>query len=180
MTNKLILLIGPSGTGKDAIKKKSGLPYIVSHRTRVKRPGEVEGQDGFFITEEEFLSLPDDYWIAQTTYSGSYYGASYSELEKLKKDNLLYVIDWEGYLDLKSKVNQENLVTIFIDSNINEIDKRMVLQKRKQNEIDKRMQAVEKDLQAKPLCQHIISNKGSIKEAVDQLFNIIDSLNTKE
>jgi len=61
----LIVISGPSGVGKTTIIKKilqdpelkDKLMFSVSHTTREKREGEVEGQDYFFVSEEEFMRM---------------------------------------------------------------------------------------------------------------------------
>ena len=53
------LLLGPSGVGKSTLIKRvvSDFPeieYYPSNTTRSPRPGEEDGKDYFFITQEEF------------------------------------------------------------------------------------------------------------------------------
>ena len=60
MRGALVVISGPSGTGKGTIIKAllEKLPrgiLSVSCTTRAMRPGEVEGKDYFFISEEEFV-----------------------------------------------------------------------------------------------------------------------------
>ena len=55
----LIVISGTSGVGKDAVLKRlqsRNLPlhFVVTATTRAIRPGEVDGQDYFFFTREEF------------------------------------------------------------------------------------------------------------------------------
>ena len=56
---KLILVIGPTGSGKSALMSYikqaiPGLVFPVSCTTRAMRPGEVDGENYFFVTPEEF------------------------------------------------------------------------------------------------------------------------------
>lgn len=169
----LYCLIGPSSTGKDAIKKASEMPSIVSYRTREMRVGEVEGVDGHFITEEEFLKVDPDDWIAKTFYSGNYYGVKKEQLKQLKVTELLYVIDWDGVEYLKEKHTKGKIVTIFIDTNPNKLEDRMRLQKRTKKEIKERLLIVEKDLKHKSKCDYVIDNNGTIEESVRQLNKIV-------
>lgn len=59
----LIVVSGPSGTGKTTLCRKaceSGQAvFSVSCTTRPPRPGEVDGKDYFFLTEEDFLARVD-------------------------------------------------------------------------------------------------------------------------
>ena len=58
----LVVISGPSGVGKDTVldhMKQRGLPFhfVVTATTRPNRPGEVEGEDYFFVEEQEFLDM---------------------------------------------------------------------------------------------------------------------------
>ena len=58
----LVVISGPSGVGKDTVldhMKQRGLPFhfVVTATTRPIRPGEVEGEDYFFVEEQEFLDM---------------------------------------------------------------------------------------------------------------------------
>jgi guanylate kinase len=61
-TPLLIVLSGPSATGKDAVSevlKSWGIPahITVNATTRSRRPGEAEGVDYYFLTDAEFDRL---------------------------------------------------------------------------------------------------------------------------
>ena len=60
----LVVISGPSGVGKDTVldqMKQRGSPFhfVVTATTRPIRPGEVEGEDYFFVEEQEFLDMID-------------------------------------------------------------------------------------------------------------------------
>jgi len=55
----LVVISGPSGVGKDAVRKRMqerGCPFhfVVTATDRPQRPGEVHGKDYFFISAAEF------------------------------------------------------------------------------------------------------------------------------
>ena len=65
MRGTLLIFSGPSGVGKGTVirKLRASNPeyhYSVSATTRSPRPGEVDGKDYFFLTQEVF-----DRWIAE-------------------------------------------------------------------------------------------------------------------
>lgn len=180
-SNKIYCLIGPSGAGKDTIKNELKIPHIVSYRTRSKRANEVEGIDGYFITEELFKEM-DKYnrWIASTCYAGNYYGITQDEIFPLNDTSLLYVVDWNGVVTLKEALNKINgysdkdIVTIFIDSDREEVYKRMITQGRNTNEIAKRMQQYDEDILIREKCDYQVVNLNSkLSDTVKRIYEII-------
>ncbi|XP_023539198.1 guanylate kinase 3, chloroplastic-like isoform X2 [Cucurbita pepo subsp. pepo] len=58
----IIVISGPSGVGKDAVIKRlrevrEGLRFVVTATSRSMRPGEVDGEDYYFVSKEEFLAM---------------------------------------------------------------------------------------------------------------------------
>ncbi len=98
--NKVLVVVGPSGVGKDTVMQKVLEKYPekfkkgVTHTSRKMRPGEKEGFNYYYVSEEEFLKLKDqDGLVEHNFYNGNYYGLSKKELEDgTKGDKILYVI----------------------------------------------------------------------------------------
>ena len=98
--NKVLVVVGPSGVGKDTVMQKVLEKYPdkfkkgVTHTSRKMRPGEKEGFNYYYVTEEEFLKLKEnDGLVEHNFYNGNYYGLSKKELEDgTKGDKILYVI----------------------------------------------------------------------------------------
>lgn len=79
---KILLLVGPSGSGKSTIEKlllAKGFNKVVSHTTRDMRNNEINGEDYFFVTKEQFLSEKDNF-IEKIEFGGNYYGVHSSEI----------------------------------------------------------------------------------------------------
>ena len=77
MAKKIIMLIGPSASGKSTTEKvlfKKGLNKAISCTTRAPRKGEIHGKDYFFLSKEEFLK--NDSLIEKVEFAGNFYGVS--------------------------------------------------------------------------------------------------------
>ncbi|MCL2446370.1 MAG: guanylate kinase [Oscillospiraceae bacterium] len=82
MTNKgvLIVLSGPSGSGKDSLLQQviangGDIALSISLTTRQPREGEVDGMHYYFTTREQFeQKLASNAILEHTIYNGEYYG----------------------------------------------------------------------------------------------------------
>ena len=90
MKNKGILIVvsGFSGAGKGTLMKRlveeyDGYALSISATTRMPRPGEEDGREYFFLSEEEFEKrIADKALIEYATYCGNYYGTPRDYVEK--------------------------------------------------------------------------------------------------
>ena len=103
--NKILIISGPSGVGKDTLMQKVFEKYPgffkkgVTHTSRKMREGEKEGFNYYYVSKEDFLKLDSEGGLVEHNfYNGNYYGLSKMELEKgLKGDKILYaIIDING------------------------------------------------------------------------------------
>jgi guanylate kinase len=78
--HKRIILAGPGASGKDHMRKlleSKGFKYAVSYTTRPPRPGEVDGKDYFFLSQEQCQSMKDnDEFYEAIDFNGWTYGTS--------------------------------------------------------------------------------------------------------
>jgi guanylate kinase len=116
----LYILSAPSGAGKTSLLKAlreqdGGLHVSVSHTTRAMRPGEVDGVDYHFLSQEAFLQLAGEGgFLEHAEVFGNYYGTSEAAVRaqlKAGHDTVLE-IDWQGARQVRKQFPEA--VSIFI------------------------------------------------------------------
>lgn len=77
----LIVLSGPSGVGKGTVRKAifdqggNDFQYSISMTTRRPRAGEVDGEDYYFVSKEEFeKNIEEGQMLEYAQYVDNYYG----------------------------------------------------------------------------------------------------------
>ncbi len=117
---QLIVISGPSGTGKDTIvekvlKKDKNTWLSVSATSRKIRKGEKEGVNYFFLTKEEFEErIEAGYFLEYATYADNYYGTPREEIiKKLDQGiDVILVIEIEGAKKIKELVPEALFIFI--------------------------------------------------------------------
>jgi guanylate kinase len=105
----LIVISGPSGVGKDATldrMKKAGLPYhyILTATTRPKRPGEKDGVDYCFISEDKFHQMvKKNQFLEWAKVYNNYYGVPKREIKAALKRgaDTVVKVDVQGAATIK-------------------------------------------------------------------------------
>lgn len=123
MEGKLILFSAPSGAGKTTIVKHllakypEKIAFSISASTREPREGEVDGQDYYFVTKEDFLHrvAHHEFVEFEEVYTGTFYGTLRSEIERIWSTGKAVIFDLDviGGLRLKSKFGEKALA-IFV------------------------------------------------------------------
>lgn len=115
----IIVVSGASGVGKSTVLKKvmesrDDLIFSVSATTREPRPGEVDGVDYDFITQEKFDEMERNGEFAECdNHFMKSYGTPVAQLmEKLSRGNAVLDIDPKGAMQIKAKYPDAILIFI--------------------------------------------------------------------
>ena len=115
----LFVVSGPSGAGKGTICKKLiekiDIELSVSMTTRQPRPGEEEGRNYFFVSEEDFIrTMNKDGFLEYAKVYGNYYGTpKEAVMRKLDEGrDVVLEIDIQGALKIRE--SYPNGIFIFI------------------------------------------------------------------
>lgn len=121
-TGGLFILSAPSGAGKTTLIRgllaevnDGSIHFSVSHTTREPRPGEVDGRDYHFVSEERFRQMiAEDEFLEWAQVHSNYYGTSKSEvLDRLEGgQDVILDIDVQGAERLSHQFSDAH--TVFI------------------------------------------------------------------
>lgn len=120
---KVIIVSAPSGCGKSTIlnhlfdRGEIDMQFSVSATNRPPRPGETDGVNYYFLTDEEFRkAVAEERFVEyEEVYMGRFYGTLKNEVERITAEghNLVMDIDVKGALNVK-RIYGDDAVCIFI------------------------------------------------------------------
>jgi guanylate kinase len=129
----MFVLSSPSGAGKTTLAERllkgdRKLRLSVSATTRTPRPGEVDGVDYHFVSEEEFLKMQNNgEFLESAKVFGNHYGTPrakvFNDLE-LGID-YLFDIDWQGAQQLDSRARGDVVKVFILPPSREELERRL-------------------------------------------------------
>ncbi len=117
----MFILSSPSGAGKTTLAdrllaKDDQIVLSISATTRPAREGEVHGEDYFFVSEEEFISMREKgLFLESAKVFNNYYGTPRGIVDDTLRQgkDVLFDIDWQGAQQL-DQVARDDVVKVFI------------------------------------------------------------------
>lgn len=178
----LIVLSGPSGSGKGTIIKslleqRSDTVLSISMTTRDPRFGEQEGVHYFFRTREEFeQTIANDGFLEYAEYNGNYYGTPIAPIQRwlYEGKNVILEIEVQGAEKVMDK--REDLVSIFLAvPSMEELESRLRGRGTETDEvIERRLAAAKHELTRISRYQYVVLND-EVEQAVARINTIIDA-----
>lgn len=182
---RLIVLCGPAGVGKGTVlgRVREQHPQIwlsVSATTRKPRPGEVDGVNYFFMTEQEFLAKEDAGEFLETAdvFGLAHYGTPVKPVVEHLEQNIPVIleIDIQGARRVKQRAGELGLdvMTVFIaPPSFEELERRLVGRGTETPEQQaKRLETAKIELAAEPEFDKVIVNN-VVDDAANELWNLI-------
>ena len=131
--NIMLILSSPSGVGKTTLTKKIQQKYqnfkvSISHTTRKPRSNEVNGVDYHFVTNEKFEELisSNKFYEYAKIYKNLYGTSKNSVDEAIKKNDIIFDIDWQGTKQLSEHKKLELVKIFLVTKSREEIKKRLI------------------------------------------------------
>ena len=178
---KLFVVTGPSGAGKGTLiraltERRDDLEVAISATTRPQRPGEEDGHDYYFLTEEEFLGRIEagDFLEHVVYVSGQRYGTLSSEVERIHQAGKNCVLELETRGARAVRDAEPSAVTIFIAApSFAELERRLRERATESGgEIEERLQLARAQMQEAGDFDYVVLND-DVERAVTELDGIV-------
>jgi guanylate kinase len=172
----VLVVTGPSGVGKGTLikhllERRPDYRLSVSATTRPPRPGEADGRDYHFLTQQEFerrLAAGD--FLEHALYAGNHYGTLKEEVER-GPGNLVLEIEVEGARQVRKALPEATQVFIAPPSD-ETLRKRLVGRQTDEPEvIERRLARAKEELAARQEFKRVIVND-DLDRAVDELVEL--------
>ncbi len=157
MEGKLIIISAPSGAGKTTLvrhllQQEFDLGFSVSATSRQPRPGETDGKDYHFISENEFRQKieNDEFLEWEEVYRGIFYGTLKSEVARIRETgkNVIFDVDVVGGVNIKKYYGKDALAIFIEPPSLEELKSRLTKRSTETEEkIGVRIAKAEKELE---------------------------------
>lgn len=128
----LVIVSGPSGAGKSTVisrvsQWRSDIRFSVSATTREPRPGEIDGTDYFFKTQEEFFNMVTaDAFLEHAEYVGNAYGTPAAPVDKNLAAGYSVILDIEVQGAAQVMEKRPDAVSVFLcPPSLEELERRL-------------------------------------------------------
>ena len=179
---KVFVITGPSGVGKGTlirslVQQVPELEVSVSATTRPPRPGEADGVDYWFLSDEEFdARLAAGDFVEHATYSGHRYGTLRSELEARVRAGAPVVLEIEIQGARQVREAMPEALQVFIaPPSLDALKARLVGRgTNSPRDMDARMRTAREEMEAQAEFPHVVTND-RLETAVAELVAIVRS-----
>lgn len=187
---KLIIISAPSGCGKSTIigdimdRAELDLQFSVSATNRKPRPGEVDGVNYHFLTDQQFRDLIAEgaFVEYEQVYPGRYYGTLRSEIQNRvdKGHNVILDIDVKGGVNVKKQFGNDAMSIFIAPPSIPELRKRLKARgSDSDEEIEQRVGRAEYELSFREEYDHVVVND-NLSEAIAAVETLMADFIGKE
>lgn len=177
----LLVLSGPSGTGKGTVCKVvrdslgDNLAYSISATTRKPRTGEEHGREYFFFSKEEFEALRDQNgFLEWAQVYDNYYGTPRAFVEEVLASgrDCILEIDPQGALQVR-KATSEAVLVFIAPPSLEELRARLTGRGTEvPEEVEKRLSCAEAELAYSNQYDYLIVND-EVEKAAEKMKAIL-------
>lgn len=180
MAGRILVVAGPSGSGKSSIVKelleRLDVEFSVSSTTRLPRPGERHGVHYDFISRRDFdAMIADDELLEWAEYNNRFYGTPAAPVDEAiaAGRDILLEIDIQGARQVRER-RPEAVMFFIAPPSLDELEKR--LRRRgdtSEEDIEERLEIAESEMaEAATLFDHVVVNE-NLDQAVADMVQLI-------
>ncbi|MFZ5915802.1 MAG: guanylate kinase [Chloroflexota bacterium] len=178
----LIVISGPSGVGKDATIKRMkelGCPFyfVVTATTRPQRPGEVHGQDYFFVSTDEFVRMvQQDDLLEHALVYGEYKGIPKAQVRQALESgqDVILRLDVQGAATIRKLVPEAVLIFLSAASEDELVARLRARRTEPAAMLQRRLDTARQELRQMADFDYLVINRdGDLDETVEQIVAII-------
>lgn len=181
--NYVFVITGAAGSGKTTVanylQEQYHMHRVITHTTRLPRPGERDGIDYHFETPETIKKL---HLLEQVTYDQSQYGSSVEGLEEgwHNGQNDVIVLDTAGAITYHQQLGSQAVIIFLTVTHMKALARRMTLRGDQNAAIRSRLKSKEyhRDLMLPPMLKgiaHVVVND-QWKETKNQIDAIVKQI----
>ena len=179
---KLIILTGPSGVGKGTVVKEildkdKNICLSVSATTRSPRKGEKEGENYYFLSQENFKEMINkNLFLEWAKFAGNYYGTPLSFVKDKIEDGFIVLleIEVEGAKQIKDKF-PDSLSIFILPPSKEELERRIRIRgTEKEEAINRRLSRSTYEIASSDEFDFKVTNR-DVDETAERIIKIIRS-----
>ncbi len=178
----LIILSGPSGSGKDTVLNKlvenrDDIKISVSMTTRKKRMDEIDGFHYYFVDKEYFeRKISEDKMLEYAEYAKNYYGTPKAPVDEMLSNGKAVILKIEVQGAEKIRKRYSDVISIFLmPPSMRVLEERLRARKTEDEEtINHRLVIAREEMKKAPEYDYVVIND-TVENAVAGIETIIKS-----
>ena len=177
----MFVITGPSGAGKGTlikalVERVPALEVAISATTRAQRPGETDGVEYHFLSEDTFVArIREGAFLEHVKYvSGKRYGTLRSEMQRVADEGRVCVLELELDGALRVQEDVPRSITLFIAAPVEELERRLRERATESTgEIGDRIELARKQLEQAHCFRYMVRND-DVARATGALCSIVE------
>jgi guanylate kinase len=181
--SRVFVITGPSGVGKGTLirallARRDDLEIAVSATTRPQRPGEEQGREYYFLSEEEFdRRVAAGEFLEHVVYvSGQRYGTLSSEVERILGEGRSCILELETQGARAVEAARSGVTSVFIAApSFAELERRLRERATESaGEIGERLELARRQMDEAEDFDYVVQND-DVDRAVSSLERLVDA-----
>ncbi len=180
MPRPVFVVTGPSGAGKGTLVRAllarfPELELAVSATTRERRPGETDGVEYHFLSDEEFARrVAAGDFLEHVEFAGHGYGTLRSEIDRIAARGHVPVLELEIEGALLVRDELDGAIAIFVSAPLSALEARLRARATESSgQIEERLEIARQQLQHEDDFDEVVLND-DLATAVQAIANVVE------